>query len=167
MLKNLHWVAALSIVTAAIAAPSIAIEPDQGCFMQTSSGRVVSLGQFCSGQTTRKVNAPTRSPRRSSSTTLNKAPNASSNTYLMKEGKGGYFDNATKTDHDYYYQIWSDQGNTYFELRVWRYQEYAQGRPFFRNRWFKTAVEAENEFACEYAQQPTAVCPRRTPKFPQ
>lgn len=165
MSTKLQWIAALSAVTAAFTAalPSAAIEPDQSCFMRTSSGRVVSLGHLCSEQAPRRVNTP-RPLRRPSVAVPNQASATASNTYLVKEGKGGYFDNKTKIDYDFYYQIWSDQSNTYFELRVWRYQEYPQGRPFLRERRFRTAVEAEHHFACRYANQPTAVCPLETPK---
>lgn len=169
MFKVLHWAAALSIVAAPIARPLAAIEPEQGCFMKTASGQLVSLGHLCSSPTAapRRLQTPTRPVRRPSAAPADRYSNAATSARLVKEGRGGYFDTASKIDHDYYYQIWSAPGSNSVELRVWRYQDYAHGSPLLTSGSFSTAVDAEHYFACRFAHQPTVACPLLTPRSPQ
>ncbi|WP_190344343.1 hypothetical protein, partial [Leptolyngbya sp. FACHB-36] len=136
MSKSLLCLLAVIPLSASAIASSVgAIESNNPCYMRTSSGRVVSLGQLCSG----RQSAPAPRLSRPSAPSRSKA---TTNDYMVSEGKGG----------GNFYQVWSTSDNKKYTLKVWLRQEFAEGSPSIVPQSFRSSGDAVKYFDCHYGE---------------
>ncbi|MBW4651470.1 MAG: hypothetical protein KME20_00170 [Kaiparowitsia implicata GSE-PSE-MK54-09C] len=85
-------------------------------------------------------------------TTFTLAPTtATAGDFRVSNGYGG----------EYAYEVWRSRDNTWYQLRVWRRQDYPRGAGFIVDRTFLSSREALTHFDCDYARRAIPQCPRR------
>ena len=85
-------------------------------------------------------------------TTLLAFPRVALADFLANSGSGGYYDKSTHQSHRYEYEVWSDDSNAIYTLKVWDSQDYPNGSPHALSS-FKSAREALDYFDCYYARK--------------
>lgn len=73
--------------------------------------------------------------------------------YQMSSGSAGSGDGK-----DYAYEIWSDNQNTIYTLKVWPRNDYLKGAHWTHS--FRSSIEAFNYFDCNYVQKSLPSCPK-------
>ncbi len=73
--------------------------------------------------------------------------------YQMSSGSAGSGDGK-----DYAYEIWSNDQNTAYTLKVWLRKTYPNSSPWIHT--FRSSIEAFNYFDCNYAQKSLPSCPK-------
>lgn len=154
MSKLLPWVASLPFVLMPIVSSVQAIEPDSPCYIQTHSGEIVNLIGLCNGRPTTIPTATSPSRLRNPSTSNRQFSSEAGNK--VSEGRGGYYDKQTGVDQDYYYELWANQKNTRYTLKVWDYDRYPNGSP--TTVAFPTSRAAVDYFDCYYAGKSLPSC---------
>jgi hypothetical protein len=71
--------------------------------------------------------------------------------YRVGNGGGGHFDERGNL-FSYEYEVWSDDTNTEYTLKVWQSKNYPNGRPEVIES-FKSARRALDYFDCHYSQK--------------
>lgn len=74
--------------------------------------------------------------------------------YRMASGGAGSGDG-----QDYVYEIWSNDQNTSYTLKVWFRKDYPDRAP--RTHSFRSSREAFDYFDCNYARKSLPSCPRQ------
>ncbi|MBF2027701.1 MAG: hypothetical protein IGS48_13200 [Oscillatoriales cyanobacterium C42_A2020_001] len=147
-----HWQIVFATLT--LLASALPVSADSSCYMVTSSGRKISLAGMCSNRTT--PTGPANSSRSNSGTGLKQLP-SQSNGYLVKEGAGGRKNGSVA--EDFHYQVWSNQMNTSYTLKVWEAEDYPNGSPQTVPLSFRSVGEAEEYFDCTYTSKRLRSCP--------
>ncbi len=84
-------------------------------------------------------------------TTFTLAPTtATAGDFRVSNGYGG----------EYAYEVWRSRDNTWYQLRVWRRQDYPRGTTIAMEQ-FPSSREALTRFDCDYARRAIPQCPRR------
>lgn len=73
--------------------------------------------------------------------------------YQMSSGSSG-----SGNGKDYAYEIWSNEQNTAYTLKVWLRANYPNSSPWIHT--FRSSTEAFNYFDCNYAQKSLPSCPK-------
>ncbi len=85
-------------------------------------------------------------------TTLLAFPRTALADFMTNSGSGGYSDKNTQRSYRYEYEVWSDDSNTSYTLKVWNSEDYPDGSPTGLSS-FKSAREALDYFDCHYAHK--------------
>ncbi|WP_143162026.1 hypothetical protein [Phormidesmis priestleyi] len=72
--------------------------------------------------------------------------------FMANSGSGGYYDKNTSQSYRYEYEVWANNNNTAYTLKVWDSQNYPNGSPY-RSSSFESARQALDYFDCHYAQK--------------
>lgn len=72
--------------------------------------------------------------------------------FMANSGSGGYYDKSTGRSYRYEYEVWSDDNNTAYTLKVWDSRDYPNGSSY-RSVTFESARKALDYFDCNYAQK--------------
>ncbi len=72
--------------------------------------------------------------------------------FMANSGSGGYYDKRTSQSHRYEYEVWANDDNTAYTLKVWDSQDYPNGSTY-RSPSFESARQALDYFDCNYAQK--------------
>jgi hypothetical protein len=73
--------------------------------------------------------------------------------YQMSSGSAGRGDGK-----DYAYEIWSNNQNTVYTLKVWLRNDYPAGS--YTTHRFRSSKEASDYFECNYMQKSLPSCPQ-------
>lgn len=147
------YLIASTTIVLAVTLPALA---DSDCYMTTSSGQKIELKGMCGNSSAKSK--PARSSR-SQPATHSTRQTASSNEFLVQEGRGGYENSQTGIGADYQYQVWTNSMNTYYTLKVWRLENYPNGS-LLASHSFRSGREALDYFDCNYAKKRISTCPR-------
>lgn len=132
----------VALATMTVSTTVEAREPDHVCYMRTSSGQVVNLGKLC-GEGNMVVPVNTRSTARPAAQTLPEPDGEKK----VSEGRG----------NGYIFEIWTNQYNKGYELRVWEVARYPDGSPWRYST--KSVGEAHDTFGCNYEDKKLPSCP--------
>lgn len=69
--------------------------------------------------------------------------------FLSNNGSGGYYDKTTGRSYSYDFELWTNDSNTQYRLKIWRTSDYPHNSPF-RTYSFASASEALNFFDRNY-----------------
>ena len=72
--------------------------------------------------------------------------------FMANSGSGGYYDKRTSQSYRYEYEVWANDNNTAYTLKVWDSQDYPNGSTD-RSRSFESARQALDYFDCHYARK--------------
>ena len=72
--------------------------------------------------------------------------------FMANSGSGGYYDKRTGQSYRYEYEVWSNDNNTAYTLKVWNSQDYPNGSSY-RPVTFESARRALDYFDCTYARR--------------
>ncbi len=70
--------------------------------------------------------------------------------FMANSGSGGYYDKNTSRSYRYEYEVWSNDNNTEYTLKVWDSKDYPNGSSY-RSVSFESAGKALDYFDCHYA----------------
>lgn len=70
--------------------------------------------------------------------------------FMANSGSGGYYDKITSRSYRYEYEVWANDDNTEYTLKVWKSQNYPNGSTY-RSANFESARQALDYFDCYYA----------------
>ncbi len=85
-------------------------------------------------------------------TVLLASPRTALAEFMSNSGSGGYYDKNTSRAYRYEYEVWSNDNNTVYTLKVWDSQNYPNGSPYSFHS-FRSAGEALDYFDCTYARK--------------
>lgn len=74
--------------------------------------------------------------------------NVATADYLVSNGGGG----------NYNYQLWADEDNFHYYLKIWSRKEDPSSEPSSTTRNFESTRDALNYFDCSYADKDLPVC---------
>ncbi len=72
--------------------------------------------------------------------------------FMANSGSGGYYDKNTSRSYRYEYEVWSNDNNTTYTLKVWDSKDYPNGSSY-RSVTFESARKALDYFDCTYARR--------------
>lgn len=79
-------------------------------------------------------------------------PRAALADFMANSGSGGYYNKSTSRSYRYEYEVWANDNNTGYTLKVWKSQDYPNGSP--RSLYsFESARQALDYFDCHYARK--------------
>ncbi len=70
--------------------------------------------------------------------------------FMANSGSGGYSDRSTGQAYRYEFELWSNDNNTVYTLKVWNAPNYPNGASY-APRSFESARKALDYFDCHYA----------------
>ncbi|KAM3095007.1 hypothetical protein ACKFKF_25865 [Phormidesmis sp. 146-12] len=79
-------------------------------------------------------------------------PQIASAKFLANNGSGGYYDRQTGRSHSYEFELWANDNNTQYTLKVWRSPDYPNKSPI-EVEYFRSAGEALNFFDSNYTDK--------------
>ncbi|KAM3116263.1 hypothetical protein [Phormidesmis sp. 146-33] len=80
-------------------------------------------------------------------------PQIASAKFLANNGSGGYYDRQTGRSHSYEFELWANDNNTQYTLKVWRSPDYPNGTPFKTHRRLTSVAEALKLFDTNYTDK--------------
>ncbi len=81
------------------------------------------------------------------------APQVASANFLANNGSGGYYDRQTGRSHSYEFELWANDDNREYTLKVWRSPDYPNNTPFKIYRPFTSVAEALKYFDSNYTDK--------------
>lgn len=72
--------------------------------------------------------------------------------FMANSGSGGYYDKNTNRSYRYEYEVWANDDNTTYTLKVWNSPDYPTGSPYSLGG-FESARQALDYFDCKYARK--------------
>lgn len=72
--------------------------------------------------------------------------------FIANSGSGGYYSKKDGRAHRFEYEVWSNDNNTVYTLKVWKAQNYPKGSSY-RSFSFESARKALDYFDCVYARR--------------
>ncbi|KAM3090328.1 hypothetical protein ACKFKG_29880 [Phormidesmis sp. 146-35] len=79
-------------------------------------------------------------------------PQIASAKFLANNGSGGYYDRQTGRSHSYEFELWANDNNSKYTLKVWRSPDYPNKSPI-KVEYFRSAGEALNFFDKNYTDK--------------
>lgn len=80
------------------------------------------------------------------------APQAASAEFLSNNGSGGYYNRSTGRSYSFEFELWANDSNTDYTLKVWRSPDYPN-QSAFKVRRFASAAEALKYFDSNYTDK--------------
>ncbi|MGV0023712.1 hypothetical protein [Phormidesmis priestleyi] len=79
-------------------------------------------------------------------------PQVASAEFLSNNGSGGYYNKSTGQSYSYEFELWTNDNNTEYTLKVWRSPDYPN-QSAFKVRRFTSAAEALKYFDSNYTDK--------------
>lgn len=149
MTLRIRLIASLAIAASSITAVATAQETNYLCFMQRASGQMIDLTALCVDEALPALSANRASSPASQTqpTSIFRDTTQAAGLTKVGDGKGGYVNRGIA--HDFAYELWTNQDNTSYNLKVWELKG-GKRTGQVANRTFESSREALNYFDCTY-----------------